>query len=273
MTEETHDDILFNILKECKTLPVFLDHVFGFLKRRTDFYVVADNANSPVGLPPGISEAIVRQTYKKYEDVITVSEKSTSSTKQIENVPSKPLLNTNPSNSRLDSSRSYNGAMFDNYSWSQTYNEVDIYVKLPENTSGKNIIINTTAKNICIKLRDGSILLQGDLCQACKLDPIWSIDGKELQLHLEKFKEIWWDCCLSTEPKLDISKIECTKPLEDLPEEAQAKIQELQWNQEQKRLGLPTSVEIDSMNTLKKAWNAEGSPFSGPFDPNVVSFN
>lgn len=28
------DDILFSILKDCKTLPVFLDNVFGFLSRR-----------------------------------------------------------------------------------------------------------------------------------------------------------------------------------------------------------------------------------------------
>lgn len=29
-----HDDMLFEMLKECKTLPNFLDEVFGFLQRR-----------------------------------------------------------------------------------------------------------------------------------------------------------------------------------------------------------------------------------------------
>ena len=33
-------------------------------------------------------------------------------------------------------------------------------------------------------------------------------------------------------------------------------------------MGLPTSEEEKQMEMLKKAWNAEGSPFKGtPFDP------
>lgn len=52
------------------------------------------------------------------------------------------------------------------------------------------------------------------------------------------------------------------------------KVRELQWNQEQKLKGLPTSDEIRNMEILKRAWNADGSPFKGKeFDPSVLQIN
>ncbi|KAK9888269.1 hypothetical protein WA026_000533 [Henosepilachna vigintioctopunctata] len=272
MSEETsHDDMLFNILRECKTLPTFMDRIFGFLKRRSDFYVVASSPDCPVGLPPGVAQALVQQSYMKYVYSNT-SKSSTERPKTEKTEITQPSPTKSHSTHKADPSKCHNGATFDNYSWSQTYNEVDLFLKLPLNVTSRDLVVNTNGTSICVKLKDGTVLLQGDLCCTCKLDLIWSIDAQELLVHLEKYKETWWNCFLTTEPILDVSKLECTKPFEDLPEDAQAKIHELQWNQEQKRLGLPTSDEINSINTLKKAWNAEGSPFSGPFDPSSVSF-
>lgn len=38
-------------------------------------------------------------------------------------------------------------------------------------------------------------------------------------------------------------------------------------------LGESTSEQIKQHELLRKAWNADGSPFKGqPFDPNLVSF-
>ena len=84
------------------------------------------------------------------------------------------------------------------------------------------------------------------------------------------------------------------KPMEDLEPEAQAKIKQLMYDEQQKRLGLPTSEQQQYQDVLKKAWNMEvikqktlkaqnnyftnkllnmtkGSPFKGtPFDPSVI---
>lgn len=270
MSDETqHDDMLFHMLQECKTLPVFMDHIFGFLKRRSDFYVVSTSPGSPVGLPAGFAEKLVNNSFHKFAN-------SCNNTPNTQSIVKEHIVRKNDisrhSDDLFDPSKSYNGASFENYCWSQLYNEVDVFLKLPENVKGRDLIVQATSKSIHVKLKDGTILINGDLCQTCKLDPIWSVDNNELQIHFEKVKEIWWNCFLTSEPKLDISKIDCTKPLEDLPEDAQAKIHELQWNQEQKRLGLPTSDEIKNLDILRKAWDAEGSPFSGPFDPSAVSF-
>ncbi|RZB54438.1 hypothetical protein BDFB_010200 [Asbolus verrucosus] len=68
-----------------------------------------------------------------------------------------------------------------------------------------------------------------------------------------------------------MNQLDCSRPFEELPEEARVKIEEMQWNQERKKLGLPTSDEMAMHPILKQSWTCEGSPFSGPFDPSSYS--
>ncbi|CAG9771633.1 unnamed protein product [Ceutorhynchus assimilis] len=309
MSDTKHDDILFSVLKECQSLPVFLDHIFGFLQRRTDFYCIAPEPNSPIGLPKGLAENLVRNTYYKwipkstnnedvavvlqeheipqavFEEVVraeNVNEKEDITEEIVDEVDNinvehsynrtkkpEPVTNRHFDFTKSDS---YNGAVYDNYCWSQTINEIEITIKLPENVKAKDLKVTILAHKISVRHK-GGILLEGDLCHKCKHnEAIWSLDGNTLQIPLDKCKELWWDCLFTFEQKLDLTKIDCSRPYEDLTEDAQAKIEELNWNQERKRLGLPTSNDLLQQATLRKAWNAKGSPFSGEFDPSSVSF-
>lgn len=175
----------------------------------------------------------------------------------------------------FSTSEGYNGAIYENYSWSQTISEIDVNVKVPANVTTKDLLVRILPNKISVKLKaSDTVLLEGDLSNKCKhTDALWSLNQCKLEIHLEKASEIWWDCLLQSEAKLDLTKIDCSRPYEELSEEAQAKIQELTWNQERKRLGLPTSEELQMQEKLKKAWNVEGSPFKGPYDPNAVIFN
>lgn len=86
----------------------------------------------------------------------------------------------------------------------------------------------------------------------------------------EKQSEMWWNSLLESEEKIDTTKIDCSRPLDELPEDHIAKVRELQWNQLQKLAGKPTSDELKKQEILKKAWNMPGSPFANtPYDPNV----
>lgn len=194
-----------------------------------------------------------------------------------EEVVMAPTQNENVSSKTEEGftkSECYNGATFENYTWSQTIKEIDIIVKIPEDIKSKHLKVDIKPKKLSVKLKeDNTVILEGELCHKCKnLDALWSLDKRKLEIHLEKMSEMWWNCLLMSEPKLDVTKIDCSRPFDELSEEAQAKIEELTWNQERKRLGLPTTQEILMQDTLKKAWNAEGSPFSGPFNPDVVQF-
>lgn len=63
------------------------------------------------------------------------------------------------------------------------------------------------------------------------------------QLNLEKVQERWWDAVFINEPKINVREIDCSRPMSDLKEDEQMKIQELMYNERQKRLGLPQSHE------------------------------
>lgn len=64
-----------------------------------------------------------------------------------------------------------------------------------------------------------------------------------IKINLEKVEERWWESVLVDEPKISVRKIDPSRPITDLDDEAQAKIEELMYNEQQKRLGLPQSHE------------------------------
>jgi len=64
-----------------------------------------------------------------------------------------------------------------------------------------------------------------------------------VKINLEKVEERWWEAVLADEPKISVRKIDPSRPITDLDNEAQAKIEELMYNEHQKRLGLPQSQE------------------------------
>lgn len=236
-----------------------------------------------MGLPPGLSEQVVKHAFYKWkqqklQDEVpeAITEVEINSAGPSSEVSVCPMQKKKPIDTEhFTSSESYNGAVYDNYTWSQTITEVDIIVKVPENVNRRDLSVSITPSSLCVKIKGrDKPLLEGTLCKKCKhTDAIWSLDWPKLEIHLEKTTEMWWDCLLQSEPRLDLTKIDCSRPYEELSEEAQAKIEELTWNQERKRMGLPTSDELIMQEKLKKAWSVEGSPFKGPYDPSAVIFN
>ncbi|XP_063824800.1 nudC domain-containing protein 3 [Ostrinia nubilalis] len=171
-------------------------------------------------------------------------------------------------------SETYNGAERDKYSWSQTIMELDVIVKLPSTVkSAKELKVTINSGDICVACRNGDIIIKDTLPYKIKtIDSFWTLSEGRLLIHLEKVQERWWNKLLNSEEAIDLSKIDCSRPMDELPEDHIAKIRELQWNQEQKYKGLPTSDELRNIDILKKAWNADGSPFKGKeFDPSVLN--
>ncbi|KAJ8319163.1 hypothetical protein KUTeg_004254 [Tegillarca granosa] len=176
---------------------------------------------------------------------------------------------------------SYNGAIRDNYRWSQSILDLDVRVNMPEFIKkGKDVKVVIDKKHLKVSHRtesgDWTVDMDDNLTwEINKEESIWSlVPGEHIHISLDKREERWWEALLVTEPKISVRKIDASRPMTDLDDEAQAKIGEMMYNERQKRMGLPTSEEQKVQNVLKDAWNAEGSPFKGTeFDPSKFSVN
>ncbi|XP_014233110.1 nudC domain-containing protein 3 [Trichogramma pretiosum] len=288
--EERHDEMFMEILRDEKNLSGFLDAFCGFLYRRTDFYVEA-TPETRVGYPPGIAEQILLTISRKWQDKKKESQNpkkatndadqnkeskeptkksetgSSSSSSSTKNEPKKSKLLDKPF------TNCYNGATYDNYSWSQTIGDIDCLVKVPETIKkSKQVKVDIKADSLLIKLCSDAgqwdTHFEGKFSFNIRHnDSFWCLEpGKTINLHLSKGQERWWENMLESEPKIELSKIDCSRPMDDMTEGEQMKIEELMWNQRQKELGLPTSEDAERKRKeeqLLKAWNADDSPFKG----------
>ena len=103
----------------------------------------------------------------------------------------------------------------------------------------------------------------------------WTLeDGDKLILSLEKGTETIWKTVLQGDQEIDTSKVDNSKRIDQFDDETQGALRKIVYEQNRKMAGLPTSEEENQMETLKKAWDAEGSPFKGqPFDPSKINFS
>lgn len=60
---EMYDSALMGILQRCGKLQPFLDSVFSFLARRTDFFIIMKHERAKMGFLPGVAENMVVQVY------------------------------------------------------------------------------------------------------------------------------------------------------------------------------------------------------------------
>ena len=91
-------------------------------------------------------------------------------------------------------------------------------------------------------------------------------------IYLEKERECWWKSAVHGAEEIDTTKVDSTRDLYTYDDETQGAIRKIMFDQHQKRLGKATSDELKNEDMLRKAWDAEGSPFKGqPFDPSLVN--
>lgn len=316
--ESHYDEILLSMLQNEGKIQPFIDQIFRFLYRRTDFYLVQEKADQPYGFPLGVSENIVRKAFQKYDSYSKekLKKKLLGSSENISTpVPSSTKLNENPIEIVKNSDKkelqkleeinkeflntdtgsnkeklkkqqeifqknpeSYNGAMREKYSWTQTIKDVDIKINIdPKIKTSKDVKIKIEKEllQVTVKTEYGSMvdIINDKLAWKVRPDECtWSLfPGDHISIYLEKVDERWWENLISSEEKIDLSNMNPEKPMEDLDQECQAKIKQMMFDEHQKKLGLETSDQIKKNEILKKAWNCEGSPFKGqPFDPSLV---
>eukprot|EP01054_Gregarina_sp_Poly1_P001525 Gregarina_sp_Poly_1__1524@NODE_1383_length_4248_cov_66_729491_g927_i0_p2_GENE_NODE_1383_length_4248_cov_66_729491_g927_i0NODE_1383_length_4248_cov_66_729491_g927_i0_p2_ORF_typecomplete_len303_score60_06CS/PF04969_16/7_9e14Nudc_N/PF14050_6/1_6e13Alpha_GJ/PF03229_13/1_5_NODE_1383_length_4248_cov_66_729491_g927_i027935 len=265
------DGIFLGIADKHGGLEGFLEEVFSFLDRRTDFFDLKKE-----------SESKLLQTYRKYADIHaerkreafrkeqTLLEKAPafeevfdepSPTKQEpKSAPPKPQPSTSheipsptttkateASTPEKESSddvlipNSGNGATLDKYSWTQTLSTVEIQIPLcTSNVRAKECKVKIGTESLFVEVRK-QVYLDGRLSSKIVIDDsFWIInDGNTLTLTLDKMNKMqWWDRCLESEKKIDTSKVlpENSK-LSDLDPETRQTVEKMMFEQQQKKLG------------------------------------
>ncbi|XP_053729088.1 nudC domain-containing protein 3 [Synchiropus splendidus] len=171
---------------------------------------------------------------------------------------------------------SYNGAVRENYCWSQDYTDVEVRVLVPKSVvRGRQVSVSLQPGSVRVCVQDGDqdrTLMEGDFTHRINTeDSLWSLEpGKCVVLSLNKTSEVWWNAVLKGEDEIDVNQINRERSMETVDEEEHAVLDRLNFDYAQKMQGKPQSHEMKVHEMLKKGWDAEGSPFKGQqFDPSM----
>ncbi len=336
MDPRESDALLLHLATSVGGIRPFLDAVFGFLKRQTDFYhLFPDDPTAtapPSGFPRGVAHKLVAKAIDAHAFVTPATAAKAAAAPQ-HTVPSATAtasaasatpaatLRAPPSTgdatiaasetaapaataaaalaaappaaapSQPTPLDSYNGAATPKYTWEQTLHDVTVQVPVPANTVASDIECTIGRERLRLRLRGSAEpLLDGRFpCDARNGNEVWETvradectwslsklgagaQQRLVSIYLEKGRESWWKSALHGDAEIDTTAVDSTRSMYEYDGETQGAIRKLMYDEEQKRAGRPTSDEQQSQEMLRKAWDAEGSPFKGtPFDPSKLS--
>ena len=88
-------------------------------------------------------------------------------------------------------------------------------------------------------------LLEGELFEKVRTEEsTWSLEGSALLLTLEKYKQTWWETVIKGDEIIDTTMVDSTRKIGSYDEATQGYIRKIMFDQQQERLGKPTSQEI-----------------------------
>ncbi|XP_006832157.1 PREDICTED: nudC domain-containing protein 3 [Chrysochloris asiatica] len=175
---------------------------------------------------------------------------------------------------------SYNGAVRENYIWSQDYVDLEVKVPVPEHiVKGKQVSVDLSSDSIRVAVKEGDreqVLMEGKLTHKINTESsLWSLEpGKCVLVNLNKVGEYWWSAILEGEEHIDIDQINKERSMATVDDDEHAVLDRLTFDYHQKLQGKPQSHELKVHEMLKKGWDAEGSPFRGQrFDPAMFNIS
>mmetsp|Transcript_11276 Transcript_11276/g.20304 ORF Transcript_11276/g.20304 Transcript_11276/m.20304 type:complete len:181 (-) Transcript_11276:310-852(-) len=142
------------------------------------------------------------------------------------------------------------------YAWTQLDHEVVITVPMPEGTKAKALDVRFAVNTLSVGFKNAPPLFSGKLHRPVKEeDCMWSLVEGSLIITLEKMNlksEEWWSCVIEGHQEIDLKLIKPpAKHVSELDEGAHAVIQKMMFDQHQKRMGLPTSDELQMQQAMK----------------------
>jgi len=294
--EDKFDGILMSIVQQSAGIDGFFDAVFGFLRRRTDFFTDMKQAEQQIVKHSKVHyEKFMAK--KKQEEEETQRRKEKEETKKktqptateekkpepkVEEKPKEeqkqeaaPEKKEESSGNKTEGSEKKddepkrgtlpgNGGTTDKYTWTQTLEESHIYIPVPQNIKGKDLVIKLTNSKVLVQIKGATPIIDGQFPEKIhEDDSMWTLEdsknGKVVHLAIQKWKTDWkwWDCAIKGDAKIDTQKIEPEPSnLSDLDGELRQTVEKMMFDQRQKQMGLPTSEEMDKQSKLEKFMKA-----------------
>jgi hypothetical protein len=228
--EEKELDTIMTMLADRTrgNIDTLFDIVFGFLRRRSDFFV------SPAQLQ---EKQVLAALYRQSEPAPVKPKKT------IPKVPQKPPQQETPEH----------GGITDRYLWDQTFKEVTLQV--PFLGSKADVVCTIRPTHLYVGLRSNHVsLIDDDLFDRVIVgDSFWVMDGNEVHVTLQKtMPYAWWKSAIVGDPEIDISQLtaDVTDHVDDLEGKDQVTVKRMLFDQHQKMAGLPTSDEIAKQEAM-----------------------
>ncbi|XP_049750456.1 nudC domain-containing protein 3 isoform X2 [Elephas maximus indicus] len=145
---------------------------------------------------------------------------------------------------------SYNGAVRENYIWSQDYMDLEVKVPVPKHImKGKQVSVDLSSDFIRVAVQEEGgecVLMEGKLTHKINTESsLWSLEpGKCVLVNLNKVGEYWWSAILEGEEHIDIDKINKERSMATVDEEEHAVLDRLTFDYHQKLQGKPQSHEL-----------------------------
>ncbi|KAM4036815.1 nudC domain-containing protein 3 [Anomaloglossus baeobatrachus] len=247
------------------------------LKKKVE--MLSESSDAPGAAEEVVLEASAEASPVNPEEPIVPEPQETAqaSASNTEDAAAEPQSQENTSQADSDS---YNGAVRENYTWSQDYSDLEIKVPVPKDVvKGRQVSVDLRSTCIRVALRDSQgerVLMDGNFTHKINAETsLWSLEpGKCISISLSKCGEYWWNAVLEGEEKIDIDKINKERSMATVDDDEHAVLDRLTFDYHQKLQGKPQSHELKVHDMLKKGWDADGSPFKGQaFDPSMFNIS
>lgn len=272
-----HDETLTKILKTYQDEGIgaewkFVDAFFGFLQRKTNLL----SSNDAVKRTQGIAFKHVEKAQKeaaqkrkqKLKDEEAKKAAAAAAAAAAAGAPTPDAAAAPAEEIQDEEEDIYKAAPEGNggvvpgkYTWTQTLGEATIMFDVPENTRGKDLIVDIDVGTLHVQIKGQDPIVTGDLDAKCDCDDTtWTLEtekgksNKVLTIFMTKFNKMgWWKTIMKGDPEIDTKKIvpENSK-LEDLEGDTRSTVEKMMYDQRQKKMGLPSSDEQKKHEALKK---------------------
>jgi hypothetical protein len=253
-----------------------LDSFFGFLNRKTDFYIQFDenDKNPTMGFPEDGAQKMVMDSFLQYSftDYASTQQKSKPTANQTTIQSSKPTstekvqvkvkkekktVSPVPTPALTDEGKQVpigNGGIADNYYWTQSLNELTTYVDVDSELRGKDVKCVIAPKSLSLEVH-GKSIVTGPLEDVVNTsESMWTISSSkgtsQIVISLEKTRKTWWKHVIVGHPEIDTSKVDSTQKIDEYDESTQATIRKLMFEQKQRRLNGAGGTQMESSSLL-----------------------